>query len=82
MPTPRRPLACATLLLACALTACSSTPPGPGHAAASSSRSDVNASSALTIRNFAFEPAAVSRRPGDTVTATNQDTTAHTLTVT
>ncbi|MFB7909834.1 cupredoxin domain-containing protein [Kitasatospora sp. NPDC056076] len=80
----------ATLLLACALTACSSSSSGPSHPVASTSpsgtatsppsRSDVNGSVRITIKNFAFQPATVTLRPGDTVTVTNQDSTAHTLT--
>lgn len=92
MPLSRLTKAGATLLLACALTACSSSTTAPSRptggpstsatGTASPSRSDINGSVHVTIKNFAFEPAAVTVRPGDTVTVTNQDSTAHTLTAT
>ena len=34
----------------------------------------------MTIQNFAFNPASVTASVGSTVTWTNQDTTAHTVT--
>jgi len=87
--------AVAALLFAAALAGCGSSPSGGGSAgttssaaAAASSATSTATSSAtgtaasgtvITIKNFTFQtPASVS--PGATVTVTNQDTTAHTVT--
>ena len=64
-----------------ASTASSAAPAG-GSAAASAagSASSGGAAGAVTIQNFAFNPASVTASVGSTVTWTNQDNTAHTVT--
>ncbi|MFI1302583.1 cupredoxin domain-containing protein [Streptomyces sioyaensis] len=47
---------------------------GPTSAAPATAR--------LTIKDFAFKPAALSVRPGGTVTVVNEDSTTHTVTAT
>lgn len=46
----------------------------------SSNTSQAQATDKVTIRNFAFSPAAITVKKGTTVTWTNQDSTAHTVT--
>lgn len=70
----------ASLLLACTLAACGGggTPPSDGGTAG-----EVSASSGtddVTIKNLAFSPATLTVAVGDTVTWTNDDTAAHTVT--
>ncbi|MFE6049139.1 cupredoxin domain-containing protein [Kitasatospora sp. NPDC056446] len=60
--------------------AATATATGTASASASASAGETNASVRITIKNFAFEPAAVTLQPGETVTVTNEDSTAHTLT--
>ncbi|MFI0902362.1 cupredoxin domain-containing protein [Streptomyces sioyaensis] len=47
---------------------------GPTSAAPAAAR--------LTIKDFTFKPAALSARPGGTVTVVNEDSTTHTVTAT
>ncbi|MFJ9606032.1 cupredoxin domain-containing protein [Kitasatospora sp. NPDC101176] len=56
--------------------------PSPTTTAASPSvsPSQANGVTHVAIRNFQFEPAALTLAPGTTFTVTNQDSTAHTLT--
>ena len=46
------------------------------------SSSDATATNSVTIQNFAFSPASITVKTGTTVTWTNQDSTAHTVTET
>lgn len=89
------PAAAAALLLAAVLAACSSStkPANTTTSAASSPAASASASTGagtaapsstgalqVTIKNFAFEPASLTVRPGQTVTVVNQDSTTHTVT--
>ncbi|AUY47652.1 cupredoxin domain-containing protein [Streptomyces sp. CB01881] len=47
---------------------------------ASPSGANSNAAVRVSIKNFLFEPADITVRPGATVTVVNEDSTAHTLT--
>ncbi|MBP0448980.1 cupredoxin domain-containing protein [Kitasatospora sp. RG8] len=47
---------------------------------ASPSGANSNAAVRVSIKNFLFEPAAITVQPGATVTVVNEDSTAHTLT--
>src|SRR5271170_991151 len=70
------------------LAACSSGGSGPSGSASSSGSSSgsssagAKSSNAITISNFMFSPMSVSVAPGSTVTVTNKDSVAHTLTAT
>jgi plastocyanin len=70
------------------LAACSSGGSGSSGSAASSGSSSGSGSSAakssnaITISNFMFSPMSVSVAAGSTVTVTNKDSVAHTLTAT
>lgn len=57
------------------------TPPAGGSAAAPGQDAPV-ATDAVTIQNFAFSPATVTVKTGTTVTWTNRDQDAHTVTAT
>lgn len=48
----------------------------------SSSNKPAEATNAVTIQNFAFSPAAITVKAGTTVTWTNKDSVAHTVTET
>ncbi|MFJ9948291.1 cupredoxin domain-containing protein [Kitasatospora sp. NPDC091207] len=54
--------------------------PSASPSAGSSSASAAEGTTHVDIRNFLFEPAALTLSPGATLTVTNQDSTAHTLT--
>ncbi|MGX1852447.1 cupredoxin domain-containing protein [Streptomyces sp. NPDC055299] len=56
----------------------SHTPAGPTVTAGAST--GIPAAARLTVKDFTFRPAALSVRPGGTVTVVNQDSTAHTVT--
>jgi plastocyanin len=58
------------------LAACSSNSSAPATSAKSSS----SGSSAITIQSFAFSPKSITVAPGATVTVTNKDQVAHTVT--
>jgi plastocyanin len=66
------------------LAACSSGGSGSGSAAPSTANSSGSATetSAITISNFMFDPMAASVKPGATISVTNKDSVAHTLTAT
>jgi plastocyanin len=70
------------------LAACSSGGSGSSGAASSggsssgSGSSGATSSNAITISNFMFSPMSVSVAAGSTVTVTNKDSVAHTLTAT
>jgi plastocyanin len=65
------------------LAACSSGGSGSPKAAASSgSSAGAKDTNAITISNFMFSPMRVSVAPGSTVSVTNKDSVAHTLTAT
>ncbi|MFF1908705.1 cupredoxin domain-containing protein [Kitasatospora sp. NPDC058218] len=95
MAVPTFTRICGALLLAGALAACSSTSTSSGQptqsagsatvgtsspSAGSSSSGAAEGTTHVDIRNFLFEPAALTLSPGATLTVTNQDSTAHTLT--
>ncbi|WP_083974593.1 cupredoxin domain-containing protein [Kitasatospora mediocidica] len=66
-------------------TSSSSSPSAAASASASASASSsgsVAAGSAISIKNFTFIPADLTVAPGTTITVTNEDSTAHTLTAT
>jgi plastocyanin len=65
------------VLAAVTLAACSS--PG-GHGASTTPTVTPARADTITIRNFAFNPAALVVDPGATVTVTNKDSVTHTLT--
>ncbi len=73
----------AVLVLAAALllAACSSGSSGSGAGAAAGSAS-AKATSAITISNFMFSPMSASVAPGSTISVTNKDSVAHTLSAT
>jgi plastocyanin len=54
--------------------------PPMGTSPAPSAAAPATAATAVTIMNFAFSPASISVPVGSTVTWTNQDSTAHTVT--
>jgi plastocyanin len=65
------------------LAACSSGSSGSPKAAASGgSSAGATSTNAITISNFMFSPMSVSVAPGSTVSVTNKDSVAHTLTAT
>jgi plastocyanin len=68
------------------LAACSSGGSGSPKAAASGGSSGgsggAKSTNAITISNFMFSPMSVSVAPGSTVSITNKDSVAHTLTAT
>lgn len=72
----------AAVCLLLALTGCSNSSGGSGGSTtgAPSPSSATSAANHLTIRNFAFHPAALSVAPGAVVTVTNADQAAHTVT--
>jgi len=76
----------ALVALTIALAACSSSPsPSPvvspaGGGAPSASAPAGGSGQAVTIKGFAFDPASISVTVGTTVTWTNEDGTAHTVT--
>lgn len=51
-------------------------------ASASSSASATGGANRIEIKNFAFHPASLTVKPGTSVTVTNDDQTAHTVTAT
>lgn len=66
-----------------ALVGCSSSTPATTPAttpSTSSGSSSSSAGTAVSIANFAFNPADVTIKVGDTVTWTNNDSVAHTVT--
>lgn len=71
------------LILALVVAGCASqsppaTPAAPAAPAAPGAAAPP-AGNTVTIRNFAFSPAALSVKPGTTVTWTNQDSAPHTV---
>jgi len=73
------------LSLAVGLAACGSDGGSSGSGAkatatTSAAKSAGTAGTEITIRNFAFEPRTLRAKPGDTITVTNTDDTAHTVT--
>jgi plastocyanin len=68
------------------LAACSSGGSGSPKAAASGGSSSgsggATSTNSITISNFMFSPMSVSVAPGSTVSVTNKDSVAHTLTAT
>ena len=88
----RKHILAAMIILAVLLAACSPTPAttsttAPAATSASSSTSAATAAvpvtgseTQVTIKSFAFDPDSVTVKAGDTVTWTNQDSAAHTVT--
>jgi len=64
-------------IVGCSSSAPTATTPAPTPAPASGGSSGAQA---VTIANFAFSPAALNVKVGDTVTWTNNDTVPHTVT--
>jgi plastocyanin len=64
---------------AMALAACSSGGSTPSSSLHTGSGSSAGAGQAITIKNFAFSPSSITVAPGATVTVTNRDSVAHTL---
>ena len=79
-----RTVAMATMLgLAVTLAACSSGPtsaPSTGAATSAPSGATTAAPDTIVIKNFAFSPDKITVAPGATVTVTNRDMVAHTVT--
>jgi plastocyanin len=73
-----------TVIALAALVGCSSTPaataPTPAPAPATGGSGSSGGAQAVSIANFAFTPADLSVKVGDTVTWTNNDNVAHTVT--
>jgi plastocyanin len=80
-PTRRFRGGALVLILAGALllAACSGGGSGSGSASGSGAAKSTNS---ITISNFMFSPMSVSVAPGSTVSVTNKDSVAHTLTAT
>jgi plastocyanin len=82
-----RPLAFPAIALAAllALGACSSgssAAPGAASAAAPSTAGSAGAAAAaVAIKDFAFSPGTIQAKVGQSITWTNQDSTAHTVTL-
>ena len=72
-------IAFAIALAGCSGGASSSTPPASSTGGSSGSAPAAGAT-AVTISNFAFSPAEITVKVGDTVTWTNQDSVGHTVT--
>jgi len=75
----------ALVLAACsssASTTSTTKPPAAPTTAAGSASSGSTAMDAITIKNFSFAPSTITVAPGATVTVTNQDQVAHTITST
>jgi plastocyanin len=72
----------ALLLAACSssgsTTATTAAPASP--TTSSGPASSTATSDAITIKNFSFAPASITVKPGATVTVTNKDQVAHTIT--
>jgi plastocyanin len=66
--------------VALTLAACSSSSTATAAAAAGSSSSTPAKAGAITIKNFSFSPGSITVSPGATVTVTNNDQVAHTVT--
>ena len=64
------------------LAACSSGKSGSSGPASSSGSGRATSTNAITISNFMFSPMHASVAPGSTVSVTNKDSVAHTLTAT
>ncbi|HEV3265834.1 MAG TPA: cupredoxin domain-containing protein [Acidimicrobiales bacterium] len=65
---------------AIALAACSSSGSTTSSSTHPGSGSPGGAGQAITIKNFAFSPSSLTVAPGASVTVTNDDSVAHTLT--
>jgi plastocyanin len=74
-------LAGALLLAACSSGGSSSSGSGTSTSSAAAGSSSTKTSS-ITISNFMFSPMSATVAPGATVTVTNKDSVAHTLTAT
>jgi plastocyanin len=75
-------LAMATLVALAACSSGSSAAPGAASAAAPSTAASAAAgAAAVAIKDFAFNPATIQVKAGQSITWTNQDSTAHTVTL-
>jgi plastocyanin len=74
-------LAVAALLAVGACSSGSSAAPAAASAAASGASSGQSGAVAATIKDFAFNPATIQAKVGQSITWTNQDSTAHTVTL-
>ncbi|MFE3654362.1 cupredoxin domain-containing protein [Streptomyces sp. NPDC059152] len=82
-PAPtRRSLAAVVLCLAAALTGCGHSGGGGTPSASPPATSTGTAAPRITIKGFAFRPAALTVRPGAKITVVNEDDVAHTVTST
>jgi plastocyanin len=73
-------LAAAAALVA-TLVGCASAPSTPPASSGSGSGAPAAGGTTVVEKNFAFEPAQITVKVGDTVTFDNQDTTAHNVKV-
>jgi len=83
----RRPARTAVLIVILAaagllLTACGSSTPSSSSSTPTTSSGSTGPAKAdtITMKNFAFSPATITVAPGSTVTVTNDDNVAHTVT--
>jgi plastocyanin len=75
-------LAVAALVALAACSSGSSAAPGAASAGAPSTAASAAAgASAVAIKDFAFNPATIQAKIGQSITWTNQDSTAHTVTL-
>ena len=72
-------LASALLLLGCGSSAATTTAGGQATTTAGPGTTSAAGGAQVTLQNFAFSPASVTVKVGDTVTWTNKDSAGHTV---